>query len=404
MSSLFERISHFMASRSAEPRSVRQYRCQCSRPVFFRNSACVTCHTPLGYEPGRGQVLPLEPAGERPPRDPLLNPYPTLLWREHGQADAPHGAPLFKRCANFSTASGCNWLADPDSDDPFCVACQLNRTVPDFDGGENERLWHLTEVAKRRLVSQLIAMGLPVASREHDPERGLWFDFLRAQPGGPPVMTGHAQGVITLNVDEADDATRERTRAAMREPYRTLLGHLRHEVGHYYWDRLVWNTPWLQGFRALFGDERASYADALARHYEQGPPPEWAQQHISSYAASHPWEDWAETWAHYLHMLDSVDTAASFGIDPGDVEVSIDHFGLDALSLPDGELPDGLDKADARDFLRFVNSWLALTAALNELSRSMGQPDFYPFVMPRPVVAKLHFVHRLVGQAARVKN
>src|SRR4030095_2036535 len=140
------------------------------------------------------------------------------------------------------------------------------------------------EIAKRRLVSELLSFGLPVRSKvEEDPERGVMFDFLRSPPGGPRVLTGHASGLITLNVEEADDAKREQIKHQLHEPYRTLLGHFRHEVGHYYWDRLVWNTRCLEPFRQLFGDERASYAEALQRNYEQGPPADWANSYVSSY-------------------------------------------------------------------------------------------------------------------------
>src|SRR5437868_9942335 len=127
-------------------------------------------------------------------------------------------------------------------------------------------------------------------------------------------MTGHKDGIVTMKVEEADDVTRVRVRTQMREPYRTLLGHFRHETGHYYWDRLIANSDWLEPFRGLFGDERASYAEALDRHYQQGAPLDWQPQYVSAYATMHPWEDWAETWAHYLHMMDAVDTALGFGM------------------------------------------------------------------------------------------
>jgi hypothetical protein len=231
-----------------------------------------------------------------------------------------------------------------------------------------------------------------------DVERGLAFDFLRPMPE-QPTITGHSSGIVTLNIEEADDATRERIRTQLHEPYRTLLGHLRHEVGHYYWDRLVAGTPWLEPFRALFGDERADYGEALKRHYEQGPPPDWAQRHVSAYAASHPWEDWAETWAHYLHMVDTVETGMSFGLDAEDLEVDTEPFGLDVLEQASTDAQD-------TDFLAFVNAWVEITALLNEMSRSMGQHDFYPFVLSRPAVRKLHFVHRVVigsaGTAASI--
>ncbi len=270
------------------------------------------------------------------------------------------------------------------------------RTEPDQSEPENCLLWGRIEIAKRRLVSQLLDLGLPVHSKvTADPEHGLAFDFLHSPAAGPPVLTGHANGIGTLNIEEADDASREKIRLALREPYRTLLGHLRHEVGHYYWDRLVRDSDSLDAYRSLFGDERENYADALKRNCEQGAPADWAQRFVSTYASSHPWEDWAETWAHYMHMEDTMDTALSFGLDADDVEVDYEPFGHDALWNPKAE--------DAQDFLDFINAWIELTSVLNELSRSMGEPDFYPFVLNRPVVAKLQFIHDLVSNARSVE-
>ena len=220
---------------------------------------------------------------------------------------------------------------------------------------------------------------------------GLAFDFLSNTPGGPHVLTGHEMGIITLNAEEAEDAVRERIRAEMREPYRTLLGHFRHEIGHYYWDLLVApTTPWIDGFRTLFGDEQVDYAEALRNHYESGPPPDWAIRFVTSYASSHPWEDWAETWAHYLHMADTADTAMSFGVDAKNVELASDLFESADLWQP--------DHPDAGKFLDFLNGWVRLTNVLNELSRSMGQPDYYPFVLPRAAVGKLQFIHQVVTE------
>ncbi|WP_428420798.1 zinc-binding metallopeptidase family protein [Methylibium sp.] len=367
---------------SAMPRVPRSYRCRCGRPVFFRNSLCNGCGAALGYEAERGQVLALEPGPQE------------RTWLADGDPQT-----LYRRCGNFDTVAGCNWLVAASADgsfQPLCRACRLNHTIPDLTQPDHAELWRRIELAQRRLVSQLISLGLPVASRaagdDMDAKRGLMFDVLAAQPGAPAVMTGHASGLITLNLEEADDAVRERTRAAMREPYRTLLGHFRHEVGHYYWDRLVAGTPWLDGYRELFGDERADYAAALQRHYVEGPAPDWAQRHVSSYASTHPWEDWAETWAHYLHMVDTHDTALSFGLDARAVAIEIEPFDASVLWRP--------DDPGAAEFLAFVNDWVALTSVLNELSRSMGQHDFYPFVLPRPVVAKLQFVHLVVQGAA----
>jgi hypothetical protein len=359
----------------------RAYFCRCGRPVFFRNSVCLACRTPLGYEPHLRQVFPL-----------LQGPDPDT-W-ELAIDDA--AATKYLRCANLETPAACNWLI-PEAEiqgNPrmMCIACRLNRTIPDLSVPENDVLWGRLEAAKRRMVSSLLALDLPVESRvDQDPQRGMAFDFLRSPTNGPRVLTGHDNGIITINVEEADNAARERIREAMHEQYRTLLGHLRHEVGHYYWDRLVVNSPWLDDFRNLFGNEQQDYAAALQRNYQQGPMPGWEQRHVSAYASTHPWEDWAETWAHYLHMVDTLDTALSFGLDTRRLDMEIDPYGRDVLFRP--------NDPGAKRFLSFLNSWIALSAVLNELSRSMGQPDLYPFTLPRPAVAKLHFIHLVVTQS-----
>ena len=365
----------FKRRKSATTRS-RSYTCQCGKPVFFRNSACLSCGAQLGYDPELTTLIALEEGDT-----------PGSLVR-HGDTGGKH----YQRCANFDTAAGCNWLLPHGSTEPLCRACCVNRTIPDQSDPQNQMLWGRIELAKRRLMSQLLDLGLPALSKEkEDPEHGLAFDFLRALPDEPPVMTGHANGVITLNVEEADDAVREKVRAAMHEPYRTLLGHLRHEVGHYYWDRLIWDSPWLDDFRTLFGDERESYADALKRHYDNGAPADWDQRFVSTYASSHPWEDWAETWAHYLHIEDTLVTALSFGLGAGDVEIDTEPFTKDVLWQP--------DVAGASEFLELVNAWVELTGVLNELSRSMGVHDMYPFVLNQSVLTKLHFIHCVVREA-----
>jgi len=367
---------------SPKPLATRSFRCQCGRTVFFGNSQCLACGTPLGYEVRTGLVIPLAPGATED------------AWQQFGQP----AAPLYRRCDNFATPSGCNWLVplEPAStaERRFCVACALNRTVPDLSVAENGRLWGRVETAKRRLISSLLALGLPVKSKlADDPARGLAFDFLGPTPEQPQVMTGHSDGLITINIEEADDAKREKIRAAMHEPYRTLLGHFRHEIGHYYWDRLVRDSEWLEPFRALFGDERADYAAALERHYNDGPPADWQQRFVTSYASTHPWEDWAETWAHYLHMIDTLDTAHSFGLEAHEVDFEIEPFSRDALWQS--------DTANGDEFLQLLNSCIRITAVITELTRSMGQPDFYPFALPRSAVAKLHFAHSVIQAGDR---
>ncbi|QDU28265.1 hypothetical protein ETAA8_33650 [Anatilimnocola aggregata] len=383
MTGIFETITKRLAEvwRPTEPLGRgRTYRCQCDRPIFFRNSLCLGCKSVLGYEPETGQLRAIEPG-----------PQPDT-WKLPGQTT---DTPLWKRCENFDSPAGCNWLVTADDPEPLCLSCRLNRTIPDLDDAQNSRWWRLIENAKRRLVAQLISLGLPVKSKvSEDTEHGVMFDFLRSPAEGPRVLTGHANGLITINVEEADDSIREKTRHDMREPYRTLLGHFRHEIGHYYWDRLIAETPWHEKFRELFGDERQDYAESLQRNYTQGPPADWADRHISTYASVHPWEDWAECWAHYLHVVDSLDTALGFGLRGEDVEAAIEPFSIDDLYDPKAP--------DAKRVVLLVNSWIQLTTVLNELARSMGQPDFYPFVMSRPVLRKIHFI-QIVVKEARVK-
>jgi hypothetical protein len=248
-------------------------------------------------------------------------------------------------------------------DGTLCLSCQLTRTIPDQP--ENLLRWQRLEAAKRRLVYTLLALDLP--------RDGLTFDFLVPQ-ADQPVLTGHARGVITINATEADDEARELARVNLNEPYRTLLGHFRHESGHYYFDQLVAPDP--HEFRHLFGDERQDYAEALQRHHENGPPPDWLEQgFISAYASSHPWEDWAETWAHYLHMVDTLETA--------------DAFGLKVQRLQ-------AEAGQQTAFHRLLEGWVPLTLALNSLNRSMGLQDLYPFVLSQAAIDKLRFVHQRI--------
>ena len=226
-------------------------------------------------------------------------------WRESGRARGK----TYKRCANFTLPALCNWLLPAHSPDALCTACNLNRTIPDLSVPDNGPLWFKVEAAKRQMIAQLMTLGLPIRRSEEPDDGGLAFDLLAPGADGAPLLTGHARGLITINILEADDAYRVKVREDMREPYRTLLGHFRHEIGHYYWDQLIAGGPWLEPFRQVFGDEQADYAQALQRNYEQGPPADWDLHFISTYASCHPWEDWAETWAHYLHMMDTLDTA-----------------------------------------------------------------------------------------------
>lgn len=343
----------------------------CGHLIFFENVRCVACNRPLAYLPDLGVVGSLEPAGEQRWRSPL----PRAGAREH------------RLCRNYPRENVCNWAIPADDPDELCLSCRLTRVIPDLSVPGHRAAWYRLEVAKRRLIYTLLALQLPIVSRWADPENGLSFEFLAdpTDPAAPRVLTGHARGLITVNVAEADDAERERRRLQMNEPYRTLLGHFRHESGHYYWDRLVHGSPRLDTFRALFGDERADYADALERHHAGGPPADWQEGFVSAYASAHPWEDWAETWAHYLHLTDTLETAAACGLQmrprrPGDP--IMENVG-DPLAAP-------------RSFDELMAAWVSLTYLLNNLNRGLGLPDGYPFVLSATATEKLRFVHDTV--------
>ncbi|GAA4348604.1 putative zinc-binding metallopeptidase [Hymenobacter saemangeumensis] len=304
-----------------------------------------------------------------------------VTFRLFGQPDSA----TYAYCQNHEHEA-CNWLVPTDCGTPFCTACALNRTIPNLQEPENLARWQKLEVAKHRLVFSLLCLRLPVISQFANPGFGLAFDFKADEGPENKVLTGHDEGLITLNIAEADSVQREQTRQNMAEAYRTLLGHFRHEVGHYYWDRLINNTPNLEECRRLFGDDREDYGKALERHYAEGPPADWPERYISAYATTHAWEDWAETWAHYLHIMDTLQTAHAFGL-------SVDtQAGAGQESL---EADISRDPYAEEDFCNIMEQWLPLVFALNSLSRSMGQPDAYPFVIPPPAVEKLAFIHRV---------
>lgn len=364
----------------------RQY-CHCGQVIFFENNECLRCGSQLAFHPAMGRLLSLKPAAQP--------------GRWVAQEDATNGdafVDTYTRCANVDSPAQCNWLVtgelDSGCDGDLCIACSLNITIPDLSQPDNANYWQLCEVAKRRLIAQLLMLGLPVENRQQNPQQGLGFELLRWNVGEPPVMTGHEDGVITLDIAEADPAHREQVRLQMQEPYRTLLGHFRHESGHYYWDRLVRDTHWLPLYRQLFGDERQDYQASLQNHYNAGPPPNWQNEFISSYAASHPWEDWAETWAHYLHMSDTLSAAEQFSIDADALSIQTDPFTSEQLA--DCPFHAAHDQT-ATDFLALVNRWVRLSSVLNVLARSMGQPDSYPFVLTIPTLRKLYLVHGVVG-------
>jgi len=280
-------------------------------------------------------------------------------------------------------------MVDPE---PLCRACRLNGVVPDLQVQGNLGRWHKLELAKRRVILRLLQLGLPLSGVPSENRTNLEFRFMADSPGQPAVMSGHAQGVITLNIAEADDIERERRRVNLHEPYRTLLGHMRHEIAHFYWDRLIANSHWTESFREIFGDERQDYSSALKTHYERGAPNNWQSSYISSYASAHPWEDWAETGAHYFHILDLTETASSFGM-----ALRPEHPAAQTMTTEPAK------PADLANFDALIAHWFPLTYALNTLNRDMGLTDLYPFALSDPVVGKLRFAHEVL-QGAGTKS
>jgi hypothetical protein len=350
---------------------MKLFKCtHCGQVLYFENSKCEQCGYVLGFS---DETLELTP----------------IVYFENGNYKiyGDNSGKRYRYCKN-NEYNVCNWLVPAEDESAFCTACKLNRTIPNISKIEYRQQWTSIERAKHRLVYSLLKMKLPVVSKSADPERGLSFDFIADEKveGQPKVLTGHSEGLITINIAEADDIEREMARKAMDEVYRTVLGHFRHEVGHYYWDLLIDNTPYLNQCRQLFGDDRKDYGEALKEHYEKGVPPDWRNEFISAYATTHPWEDWAETWAHYLHIIDTLQTAFSFG-------VSIHPKVADNSSHIDADIK--VDPYQIEDFNEIFKLWLPLSFALNSLNRSMGLHDLYPFVIPPKVIDKLSFIHNV---------
>jgi len=358
---------------------MKSFHCTCGQLTFFENVTCMHCGRQLGFLPDLMVMSSLEPDEKDK----------TLFHSTEREAEDE----TYKKCYNYEKEAVCNWMI-PSSmkEDKFCISCRLNEMIPDLSVDQNRVLWSLTEAAKRRLIYSLLSLKLPLETREENPKGGLGFRFLAnvRNPDGTetPVLTGHEEGIITLNIAEADDLHREKTRLAMNEPYRTLVGHFRHEIGHYYWDRIVRDTKFVDRFREIFGDERTvDYDQALKIYYSQGAPADWQNRFISVYATSHPWEDWAETWAHYLHISDTLEVASNFGL------IS-KRMKLDLNPSPGGSSQFA---PKPKTFDEVIEAWAQLSVALNSINRSMGLSDIYPFVLSKPVVEKLRFISEVVA-------
>jgi hypothetical protein len=352
---------------------MKSFLCQnCGNTLFFNNDECLSCGRKVGYLSELFTMSSLEPNGE--------------AWTAAAAPEKPY---LF--CANAEEAA-CNWLVPADDDQHFCLACRYNLTIPDLSEPAHRENWRKIENAKKYLFYSLTRWRLPIPDRKDYPETGLAFEFLadiRTADGRvEKALTGHASGLISINIAEADDAERESRRQIMGEPYRTLVGHFRHEIGHFYWDLLVRDQNRTDAFVEIFGDYQIDYDQALKQHYEQGPPPNWQENFISAYATSHPWEDFAETWAHCFHMVDGLETAHAIGI---------------SLPVVKGQRADSKGSAysnpyETDRFDPIFDAWIPLTVAINSVNRSLGQPDLYPFVLTPAIKVKLDFVFQLICQ------
>lgn len=323
---------------------MRAYVCrQCGNALYFENSRCVQCESSLGFSREENAIVPLDDDGR------YVDAEGDTWWVCQG-----------------ALLSECTWLTRTRGG--LCFSCRLTRTRPHDRDAPGLGQFVVAERAKRRLVVELDTLDLPIVTREQDPDTGLAFDLLSSTD--EPVTTGHHNGLITIDLAESDSVHREQVRLKLDEPYRTMLGHFRHEIGHYY-EALLVQGDLVEKARALFGDERASYAEALERHYSEGAPIDWRRHHISTYATMHPFEDFAETFAHFLHISDTVDTAQAFGL----TTVNPEAF------------------STFRDLVTGV--WMPLSVALNQINRSMGREPLYPFVIAGPVLDKLEFVASL---------
>ena len=326
---------------------MRVYTCPaCNEPVYFRNLGC-SCGAELSYDPEQDRFVQ------------------GAAW-----------------CSNRQKIA-CNWIAEDK--DGHCRSCSMTEIIPDAFRDNNVSLWSDAEFAKRWVLSNLSRWGW---FTNNDAGARPRFHLLSedTRKGEKPVIMGHADGLITINVIEADPVERERRRDDLSERLRTMNAHFRHEIAHFLQLRLSEDDTFLKEFRALFGDETADYGEALKAYYANGAPPDFEQRHVTRYASSHPHEDWAETAAHVMHLTDIVDSAAASGLQRGDRPT----FGYDAYAEPDAEA--------------LISQAVDLGLALNRVNRSMGLQDLYPFVISPLARQKMVFTHGAISNSRRSSN
>jgi hypothetical protein len=374
---------------------MKTFRCSCDNKqlLFFESSSCVSCQRVVGLDDAFDKVEPYD-------------------FDEEGGCyfKARRPAARYQKCDNNANYNVCNGMVNLDdlvpedgNDEVLCFACRFNETVPDLSIVEHIPLWQKMEAAKRRALYTLKALSLPLRNLRQDPENGLSFDFTTDRDVNDhfvskldyseSVFTGHDCGHITINLAEADDVARSQTKHAMNERYRTLLGHFRHELGHYYFDQLIVGSEKKHALsKECFGDDELDYQESLKKYYENKPADNWRDEFISEYATMHPYEDWAETWAHYMHIMDTLETAKNFSITGSITGDAADAEETDELNLPQ----DSKFFYSQTSITSVLDAWMEFSVILNSLNRSMGMNDAYPFVLSQPVRKKLSFIHHAI--------
>lgn len=346
---------------------MRRFYCHCGHEVNFHDHFCKACGRDLAYDPQIGTLW----SGE------LRDTNQFFAHTKNKQDNL-----LFQTCEHRHHDVGCNWLLVKGDDHCQCIACHTTRVIPDQSHDKNANRWFRLERAKRQLFQTLIDVKLIQADRPVD-FTDLQFDFLEDKRSNPNldlehVLSGHCDGLITINAAEADEGFLHTMKEQMQELYRSLLGHFRHEIGHYFWAKFFKTERQKQQFREVFGDERQDYAEALQAYYDANNQSHWRSRYITPYASSHPHEDWAETWAHYLHIVDTLQTAQSFGLSVYDPqEHNFDHW---------------------------FNEWRRVSQVMNSLNQSMGLAEPYPFRLSEMVIGKLRFIDETIARYTKENN
>jgi len=374
---------------------MKTFECSCKEQqiLFFESTKCISCGRDVGLDDDFDKVEPYD------------------LDIESGQYfKSTQPTIRYQKCDNNADFKVCNGMVNLNTfvpsdgkDEMLCFSCRFNKTIPNLSITEHIPLWKKMEDAKRRALYTLKKLSLPLHNLSQESDIGLSFDFITDRNvndhfvskiiDSDAVFTGHDCGHITINLAEADDVALSQTKQAMGEHYRTLLGHFRHELGHYYFDILITGSLEKHELcKKYFGDDALDYQLSLKKHYDNGAPENWRDAFISEYATMHPCEDWAETWAHYIHIIDTLETAKNFSITGTTAGSSVDTEEIGDLNLPQ----DAYFFSSQTSINCILDTWKDFSVILNSLNRSMGMNDAYPFVLTEPVCTKLSFIHHAI--------